>query len=88
MTEEGWELGQRKGLKPDILPWRHTGSLKIREVINLSVELAGPTAPRPGNLATSGGGRAAGSKGTNGGREGRQGEMKIKEWVSLTVISL
>lgn len=68
------------GSHGEFSPWRHTGSPKIRRVINLSVVPANPTAPRPGNLA-SGGGRAGGSKGTPtgwGGREkGRRGrEMR------------
>lgn len=65
---------------PEFSPWRHTGSPKIRRVINLSVEPANPTAPRPGNLASSGGGRAGGSKGTltGGTREEREGEMRRK----------
>lgn len=42
-----WMLGQkRRGeYKPEFSPWRHTGSPKIRGVINLSVELANPTTP-------------------------------------------
>jgi len=44
------------GFMLEFSPWRHTGSPKIRGVINLSVEPANPTAPRPGNLASSGGG--------------------------------
>lgn len=44
-------VGAERGFKPEFLPWRHTGSPKIRGVINLSMELANPTAPWPGNLA-------------------------------------
>lgn len=43
-TEEGWEFGQKGGFVPEFSPWRHTGSPKIRGVINLSVEPANPTA--------------------------------------------
>lgn len=50
------------GIMLEFSPWRHTGSPKIRGVINLSMEPANPTAPRPGNLASSGGGRAAGGR--------------------------
>lgn len=74
-TEEGWELGQKGGFKPEFSPWRHTGSPEIRGVINLSVEPANPIAPWPGNLASSGGGRAEASKGTlTGGTERRKRE--------------
>lgn len=77
--ELGWELRQRGDSCWSFSPWRHTGSPKIRGVINLSVEPANPTAPRPGNLASSGGGRAAGSKGTLTGRtEKRERELRGK----------
>lgn len=63
------------GFKPEFSPWRHTGSPEIRGVINLSVEPANPIAPWPGNLASSGGGRAEASKGTlTGGTERRKRE--------------
>lgn len=69
----------RGGFKPEFLPWRHTGSPKIRGVINLSVEPANPTAPRPGNLASAGGGRAAGSTGTlTGGTERGEREREMR----------
>lgn len=72
-------VGAEGGFMPEFSPWRHTGSPKIRGVINLSVEPANPTTPRPGNLASSGGGRAAGSKGTlTGGTERREREMRGK----------
>lgn len=75
-------MGQkRRGeYKPEFSPWRHTGSPKIRGVINLSVELANPTTPRPGNLAFAGGGRAAGSKETltGGDRKKKTREMRAK----------
>lgn len=79
---------ERGGFKPEFLPWRHTGSPKIRGVINLSVEPANPTAPWPGNLASPGGGRAAGSKGTlTRGTERRgRGRDEGKEYSLLTVI--
>ena len=71
--------GAEGGFTPEFSPWRHTGSPKIRGVINLSMESANPTTPRPGNLASSGGGRAVGSKGTvTGGTERREGEMRRK----------
>lgn len=80
--------GAEGGFMPEFSPWRHTGSPKIRGVINLSVEPANPTTPRPGNLASSGGGRAAGSKGTlTGGAERRERERdEGKEYALLRVI--
>lgn len=48
------------GFTPEFSPWRHTGSPKIRGVINLSMESANPTTPLPGNLASSGGGQGCG----------------------------
>lgn len=76
------------GYKPEFSPWRHTGSPKIRGVINLSMELANPTAPRPGNLASAGGGRAAGSKETLtvGGQKEENKRDEGKEYALLRVI--
>lgn len=72
---------------PEFSPWRHTGSPKIRGVINLSVELANPTAPWPGNLASSGGGRAAGSKKNTDRRDREERERdEGKEYALLRVI--
>lgn len=72
---KGGSWGRRGGFKPEFSPWRHTGSPEIRGVINLSVEPANPIAPWPGNLASSGGGRAEASKGTlTGGTERRKRE--------------
>jgi len=83
---KGGSLG-RGGSKPEFLPWRHTGSPKIRGVINLSVKLANPTAPRPGNLAPAGGGRAAGSKEIlTGGKGGEKERDEGKEYALLRVI--
>lgn len=51
---KGWELGAEEvggWIHAAVWPWRQTGSPEIRGVINLSVEPANPTAPRPGNLA-------------------------------------
>lgn len=78
-TEKGWVLGHWGEFKLEFLPWRHTGSPKIRGVINLSVELANPTAPRPGNLASAGGGRAVGSRKTLTGLGGQREENKKDE---------
>ena len=58
------------GIHAGVSPWSQTGSPKIRGVINLSVELANPIAPWPGNLAFSGGGRAEARRG----REKRERE--------------
>lgn len=67
---KGWELGAEEDggwIHAAVWPWRQTGSPEIRGVINLSVEPANPTAPCPGNLACSGGGRAGMSNEREGG---------------------
>lgn len=67
-----WELGAEEvggWIHAAVWPWRQTGSSEIRGVINLSVEPANPTAPCPGNLASSGGGRAETSKEREGGSQ-------------------
>lgn len=73
---KGWELGAEEvggWIHAAVWPWRQTGSPEIRGVINLSVEPVNPTAPCPGNLACSGGGRA----GMSNKREGESGrEMR------------
>lgn len=80
-------VGAEGGFMPEFSPWRHTGSPKIRGVINLSVEPANPTAPRPGNLASSGGGRAAGEQRSTDRRDREERERdEGKEYALLRVI--